>query len=150
MSVLTKNKSAYFNYDIADTYLAGIVLEGWEVKSAKAHQCSLDGAFVFLQDAELFIRNMHISPWKFSREGSPEEQKRDRKLLLRKHQIRKLREQKTKAGYTIVPLAVKEVHGLVKVEIALAKGKKKFDKRKKLREKDMKRRIETERKLLEV
>lgn len=138
---LANNKKAYFDYFIEDKYEAGIELQGSEVKSAKAGKISIKEAFIRIINGEIFIMGMSIVPWKYGSVYNPEE-KRVRKLLLHKTEIKKLHEKVTQKGYTIVPLAVYLKNGYVKVEIALARGKKNYDKRETLAKKDQQREIE--------
>jgi len=138
---LANNKKAYFDYFIEDKYEAGIELQGSEVKSAKAGKISIKEAFIRIINGEIFIMGMSIVPWKYGSVYNPEE-KRVRKLLLHKSEIKKLHEKVAQKGYTIVPLAVYLKNGYVKVEIALGRGKKNYDKRETLAKKDQQREIE--------
>lgn len=136
--ILANNKKAYFDYFIEDTIEAGIELIGSEVKSAKAGKVSIKEAFVRIINGEIFIMGMSIVPWQFGSVYNPEE-KRVRKLLLNKKEIRKFHEKVTQKGYTIVPLNVHLSKGYVKVDIALGRGKKTYDKRESIAKKDQKR-----------
>lgn len=136
--ILANNKKAYFDYFIEDTIEAGIELVGSEVKSAKAGKVSIKEAFVRIINGEIFIMGMSIVPWQFGSVYNPEE-KRVRKLLLNKKEIRKFHEKVTQKGYTIVPLNVHLSKGYVKVDIALGRGKKTYDKRESIAKKDQKR-----------
>lgn len=136
--ILANNKKAYFDYFIEDTIEAGIELVGSEVKSAKAGKVSIKEAFVRIINGEIFIMGMSIVPWQFGSVYNPEE-KRVRKLLLNKKEIRKFHEKVTQKGYTIVPLNVHLSKGYVKVDIALGRGKKTYDKRENIAKKDQKR-----------
>lgn len=144
-----KNKKANFEYDIIDKYEAGIVLEGWEVKSIKDARFSFEGSFVTVIKEEAFLRNFKIVPLKYSPEVTDLKKNRDKKLLLNKREILKILLEVKKSGMTIIPLEIySNPKGKLKVIIALVKGKKKFDKRSKLKERDMKRNIELDRKML--
>lgn len=140
MKLLANNKKAFHDYFIEEKYEAGIALKGSEVKSIKAGKVSIKEAFIGDRKGEMFIYGMHVTPYK---EGYDKlDPTRTRKLLLHKKEINKLIGNRTVAGYTLVPLKVYENKGLVKVEIALAKGKKQYDKRESIKRKDDKRRIE--------
>ena len=136
--ILAKNKKAYFDYFVEDTIEAGIELVGSEVKSAKAGKVSIKEAFVRIINGEVFIMGMSIVPWQYGSVYNPEE-KRVRKLLLNKKEIKKFHEKVTQKGYTIVPLNVHLSKGYVKVDIALGRGKKTYDKRESIAKKDQKR-----------
>ncbi len=147
MKVLASNKKAYFNFDILDQVEAGILLEGWEVKSIKSGRISLDGAYVKEKNGEFYILQSNVPKYKFSTNGAVMDEHRDRKLLMHKKQIVNLHSKSKQEGATIVPLEViQNDKGLVKVTVALVKGRKSFDKRAKLKERDQKRRIEQDRK----
>ncbi|MBP6063571.1 MAG: SsrA-binding protein SmpB [Fusobacteriaceae bacterium] len=139
--ILANNKKAFFDYFIEDKYEAGIELVGSEVKSIKAGQTSIKEAFIRIINDEIFIMGMSVTPWKYGSIYNPEE-RRVRKLLLNKSEIRKIHEKVKQKGYTIVPLNVHLSRGYVKVEIALARGKKNYDKREDLAKKDQKRDID--------
>jgi len=147
MKTLSSNKKAYFDYEVLDKVEAGILLFGWEVKSVKNGSMSLSGSFVVNKGGEMFILGSFVPSWKSSPKVGKEQEQRDRKLLLNKNEIRNLSEKAKQSGLSIVPLEViQDDRGLVKVEIALVRGKKKYDKRAKLKERDMKRRIDADRK----
>ena len=139
--LIANNKKAYHDYFIEDTWEAGISLAGTEVKSLRMGKCSLKESYIQIKRGEVFIHGMHISPYEkgniFNRDPL-----RVRKLLLHDYEIRKLQAGVEKQGYTIVPLKVYFKGQLVKAEIGLAKGKKLYDKRESLKEKDMQRRAE--------
>lgn len=138
--ILAGNKKAYFDYFVEKKFEAGIELQGSEVKSAKAGKVSIKESFVRIINGELFIMGMSIVPWSYGSIYNPEE-KRVRKLLLHKKEIRRLHEKVSQKGYTIVPLDVHLSHGYVKVEIALARGKKTYDKRESIAKRDTERDI---------
>lgn len=138
-SVQIRNKKASFEYSFIDTYTAGIVLTGTEIKSIRLGKASLIDAFCFINNGEIWVKGMTVSPY-FYGSYANHESKRDRKLLLTKKEIRKLAADTKTPGLTIVPtLVFIDDHGRAKVRIALAKGKKEFDKRQALREKEDKR-----------
>ena len=136
--ILANNKKAYFDYFVEDTIEAGIELVGSEVKSAKAGKVSIKEAFVRIINGEVFIMGMSIVPWEYGSVYNPEE-RRVRKLLLNKKEIKKFHEKVTQKGYTIVPLNVHLSRGYVKVDIALGRGKKIYDKRESIAKKDQQR-----------
>lgn len=147
MKVLASNKKAYFDFDILENVVAGISLVGWEVKSIKAGRLSLNGAYIKSQGSEMFLEGVSVQPLKYAQNSSKNETTRKRKLLLTKRQISLLSASAKQAGNTLVPLEIIENDkGLVKVNLALVKGRKKYDKRQKLKEKDQKRQINFERK----
>lgn len=134
-----KNKRASFDYEFIDTYTAGIVLTGTEIKSIRLGKASLVDTFCFFSKGELWVKNMHIAEY-FYGSYNNHLSRRDRKLLLNKKELRKLQRGTQETGFTIVPVRLFiNDKGLAKVVIALAKGKKQYDKRDSLREKDDKR-----------
>jgi SsrA-binding protein len=139
--ILANNKKAFFDYFVEDRFEAGIELVGSEVKSIKAGKTSIKEAFIRIINGEVFIMGMTVVPWSFGSVYNPEE-RRVRKLLLNKAEIKKLHEKITQKGYTVVPLNVHLSKGYVKVEIAVARGKKNYDKRDSLTKKDQQRTIE--------
>ena len=141
--MIANNKKAYHDYFILDTYEAGIALAGTEVKSLRMGKCSIKESFIRIEDGEVFIYGMHISPYEkgniFNKDPL-----RVRKLLLHKSEINKLIGKTKEKGMAIVPLKVYFSKSLVKVEIGLAKGKKLYDKRDDIAKKDQKREAERE------
>lgn len=139
--LIAQNKKARHDYFIEDTYEAGIVLVGTEVKSLRMGKCSIKESFIKNVDGELFILNMHISPYEkgniFNKDPL-----RTRKLLLNRYEINKIQGAVTNKGYTIVPIKVYLKGGLMKMEIGIAKGKKKYDKRQDIAKKDQRREAE--------
>lgn len=137
-----RNKKASFEYFFVDTYTAGIVLTGTEIKSIRLGKASLVDSFCYIHNGEIWVKGMNISPYFFGSYNN-HESKRDRKLLLTKREINKLREATKQVGYTIVPILIFiDNHGRAKVDIALAKGKKEFDKRQTLKEKEDRREMD--------
>lgn len=133
MRVITNNKNAFYNYHISDKYEAGVVLEGCEVKSVRNGGISINESFITIDSGELFLKNAFIKPYDKTTAYTPDA-KRNRKLLLHKTEINKIVKQKNVKGMTIIPLKVYITDkGLVKIEIALAKGKKLYDKRETLK-----------------
>lgn len=140
MSVVASNKRASFDYFLLDKYEAGIVLVGSEVKSIRNGGMSINESFVQIENGEVFLKNAYIKPYEKASSFAPDS-RRNRKLLLGKNQIARLVKQK-QSGMTIVPTKVYFKNGYVKIEIALAKGKKLFDKRQTLADKQAKREID--------
>lgn len=139
--IIANNKKAYFEYFIDETFCAGIVLEGAEVKSIRAGGVSLADSFVVIKNNEVYLKNAYIKPFEKATAFVPNERK-DRKLLLNKREIHKLQRAKQEKGFTIIPLKVYFKDNYVKVDIALAKGKKLYDKKDSLKEKSQKREID--------
>mgnify|MGYP000848726100 CR=1 FL=1 len=139
--LIANNKKAYHDYFILEKYEAGIVLHGTEVKSLRMGQCSIKEAFIRIENGEMFIYGMHVSPYEkgniFNKDPL-----RVRKLLMHKSEINKLIGKTKEKGMAIVPLKVYFKGSLVKVEIGLAKGKKLYDKRQDIAKKDQKREAE--------
>jgi SsrA-binding protein len=141
--IIASNRKARFNYEILDTYEAGISLMGSEVKSARASKVELKDGYVKIDGGEVFLYNINISPYEFSNSGFDKKYnpQRPRKLLLHKNEISKLQGKVNEKGLAIVPLEVYFKNGLVKVEIAVAKGKKTFDKRESIKKREVEREI---------
>jgi SsrA-binding protein len=137
-----KNKRAYFDYHIIDKYVAGIALLGTEIKAIREGKANLTDAFCMFINGSLYIRNLHISEYSLS-SFYRHDIKRDRVLLLQKRELRKLKVKGEEKGYTIVPLRIFiNERGFAKVEIALAQGKKEFDKRDSIKEREGKRELD--------
>lgn len=135
-SVNIKNKRATFDYELVDTYTAGIVLTGTEIKSIRLGKASLVDTFCYFAKGELWVKNMHIAEY-FYGSYNNHVARRDRKLLLSKKELSKLQRGMKDVGFTIVPVRMfLSEKGYAKVVIALARGKKEYDKRESLREKD--------------
>ena len=139
--LIDNNKKAYHEYFILEKYEAGIVLHGTEVKSLRMGKCSIKEAFIRIEEGEMYIYGMHISPYEKGNIFN-NDPLRVRKLLLHRQEIRKIQGHITQKGYTIVPLSVYFSGSLVKVEIGLAKGKKLYDKRQDIAKKDQRREAE--------
>ncbi|MCR4811450.1 MAG: SsrA-binding protein [Bacteroidales bacterium] len=139
-----KNKKATFEYFLIDEYVAGLVLTGTEIKSIRDGKANLTDAYCTFIGNELFVRQMHVSEYRFgSYMNHPA--KRDRKLLLTRRELRKLQARTKEKGYTIVPvLLFVDDRGYAKLKIALARGKKFFDKRQTIKDKDTKRDMQRE------
>ena len=141
MTVLAKNKDAYFNYTIEHELEAGIVLTGQEVKSVKQGNVSLKGAHVTIHGNEAYLVNVHVSPYKYASNLGGYEPTRSRKLLLKRKEISSLIGKYKEQGMAVVPLELKVVRGLVKVKIGIGRGKKKYDKRASIHKREDERRI---------
>ena len=139
--LIANNKKAYHDFFIDETYECGIALHGTEVKSMRMGKCSIKEAFVRIEDGEVFVYGMHVSPYEkgniFNKDPL-----RVKKLLLHKYEINKLLGKIKEKGYTLVPLQVYFKDGKVKVEIGLARGKKLYDKRDTIAKNDMRRQAE--------
>lgn len=139
--LIAGNKKAFHEYFIEEKYEAGISLAGTEVKSLRMGKCSIKESFIRLRGSEVYIYNMHISPYEkgniFNKDPI-----RERKILLHRQEIRKMEGKIAQKGYTIVPLNVYFKGSLVKLEIGLAKGKKLYDKRQDIAKKDQRREAE--------
>ena len=139
VNVNIKNKRATFDYEITDRYVAGLQLYGTEIKSIRDGKAGLVDTYCLFERGELWVRNMHIATYLFGTYNN-HEVKRDRKLLLNKKELIKLQRATKETGYTIIPLRLFiNEKGLAKLEIGVARGKKNYDKRQSLREKDDKR-----------
>lgn len=137
-----KNKKASFEYFFVETFTAGIVLTGTEIKSIRLGKASLVDTFCYINNHEVWVKGMNISPY-FYGSFSNHEARRDRKLLLNKREIYKLEDATKQPGYTIVPtLVFIDDHGRAKVNIALCRGKKEYDKRQTLKEKEDRREMD--------
>ncbi|MBQ8247658.1 MAG: SsrA-binding protein SmpB [Lachnospiraceae bacterium] len=141
MKLIANNKKAYHDYFIEEKYEAGLVLHGTEVKSLRQGKCSIKESFIRIENGEMFIYGMHISPYEkgniFNKDPL-----RAKKLLLHKREIMKLLGKIKEKGYTLVPLQVYFTSGRAKIEIGLAKGKKLYDKRDDIAKKDQRRESE--------
>ncbi len=132
-----KNKKAYFDYFIEDTYEAGIVLTGTEIKSIRKGSCNLKDTYARVKNTEIFLINMFVAPYENGNIFNHDE-RRERKLLLHKKEIYKIRDKVNKDGYSLVPLKLYLKNGKAKILLGVAKGKKNYDKRHALKEKDIK------------
>ena len=137
--VIVSNKKAYFNYFIEDKYEAGLVLEGWEVKAIRAGRAQLKESYVVIRNAEIYLIGCHISPLSSASTHVKPDPVRTRKLLLKSEEISKLIGKVDRAGYSLIPLDLHFYSGFIKINIGLGKGKKQFDKRVAIKEKEWKR-----------
>ena len=138
---VASNRRARRDYDILESYECGIVLTGSEVKSLRAGQVQLKDAYAELRRGELWLENAHISPYQYAHEGGHEPE-RSRKLLLKRREIESLVGKVNERGLTLIPLRIYFVRGLAKVELALAKGRRSYDKRQKLKEREQRREMD--------
>ena len=143
VKLVANNKKAYFDYFIEDKYEAGVALHGTEVKSIRMGKCSIKEAYIKIENGEVFIYGMHISPYEKGNIFNKDPM-RIKKLLMHKYEINKIAGKMQLKGYTLVPLQVYLKGSLVKVEVGIAKGKKLYDKRESIAKKDMKREAEKE------
>lgn len=141
MKILGKNKEALLNYEVLETFIAGIVLEGSEVKSLKAGHFNFKGAYVSVEGGEIFLKSFHISPYRYARNENYDPEKQ-RKLLLTKKEINYLLGKVREKGITLIPLEVFSERNLIKVKIGLCRGRKLYDKRRILKEKAIQREAE--------
>ena len=141
--MIANNKKAFHDYFIDETYEAGVALHGTEVKSMRMGKCSIKESFIRIENGEVFVYGMHVSPYEkgniFNKDPL-----RVKKLLMHKYEINKLAGKIAEKGYTLVPLQVYFKEGKVKVEVGLARGKKLYDKREDIAKKDVRRETERE------
>ncbi len=141
--LVANNKKAFHDYFIDETYEAGIALHGTEVKSMRMGKCSIKESFIRIENGEIFVYGMHVSPYEkgniFNKDPL-----RVKKLLMHKYEINKLAGKVAEKGYTLVPLQVYFKEGKAKVEVGLARGKKLYDKREDIAKKDQRREMEKE------
>lgn len=137
------NRKANYDYEIIDTYEAGVVLTGTEIKSIRLGRITLKDSYAIIKNNEIFLLNVHISSYEQGNRFNHDEL-RTRKLLLHKKEIIKLKEKIDKEGFTIIPLKLYFVKGKVKILLGLAKGKKNYDKREAIKKKDIERQIATD------
>ncbi|MBD5423173.1 MAG: SsrA-binding protein SmpB [Mycoplasma sp.] len=135
--VIVKNKFATSDYEILDKYIAGMELQGWEVKSIRAKNVNLKNSFCSFKGSELFVSNMHISSWMLEKN----DEFRSRKLLLHKNELLRILTKIEKLKCTIIPLSLIWENGKIKLEISIAKKRNKIDKRQAIKENDIKKRL---------
>jgi SsrA-binding protein len=143
--IVCQNRKARHEYFIEETFEAGMVLDGPEVKSLRDGRANLVDSYARIKKGEVFLHNMHISPYPFAHHVNLDP-KRARKLLLTKKEIKRLLGKTEEKGYTMIPLKVYFSGGWAKVQVGLARGKKKADKRQAIKEKDLQREMDRERK----
>lgn len=140
IKLITSNKKAHFNYFLSEFTECGLALMGTEIKSLRTHGCSLSDAYVIIRNGEMEVLNMHINPYEKGNIFN-HDPLRNRKLLLHKKEIRWFDDKIKRDGFTIVPTRVYLKKGRAKIEIALAKGKKLYDKRETIKQRDIKRKL---------
>jgi SsrA-binding protein len=140
-SELVSNRAAFHHYEILETFEGGIALLGTEIKSLRDHGGSLQDAYAIVKNGEIWIINSSIAPYRFGNVHNHEE-RRNRKVLMHKNEISKLKKSVEEKGFALIPLALYLKKGFVKVKLGLAKGKKLYDKRSALKEKEQKRSIQ--------
>ncbi len=144
MKIITTNKCASFEYFIEEKYEAGIVLQGNEIKSVRAGNVNMNDSFCFVRGNDVSLKNMHIALYERSDAFSTKDTRRDRKLLLHKREIAKIAGKINKQGYTLVPLKMYFKDSLIKMEVALCRGKHTYDKKQSIAERDVKRSVDRE------
>jgi len=143
VKILAQNRKAHFNYAIEDSIECGIVLEGTEVKSVRAGNISFPDAFAEIQNGEIWLKSFHITPYVYSSIFNHDPD-RPKKLLLHRDEIKRLTRKVEEKGFTLIPLDIYLKNGKIKIQLGICKGKKLFDKRSDIRERDMKRDIQRE------
>ncbi len=141
--VIAQNRKAHFNYTITDSFECGIALQGTEVKSVKNGNISFPDSFALIENGEIWLQNFHISEYAFSSIFNHDPD-RKKKLLLHREEIKRLQRKVDEKGFTLIPLEVYLKKGLVKINLGLCKGKKDFDKRESIKDRDIKRDIARE------
>ena len=137
MKVLATNRELNFKYEVIDTYICGIELKGTEVKSIRAGKANLKDGFALVEKGEVWLENVYIAPYEHGNINNVDSM-RNRRLLLHKEEISKLLGKVTQGGYTLIPHKMGFINGYVKVELALCKGKKLYDKRESIKEREAK------------
>lgn len=141
MPTLSQNKKAYYDYEVLEEFEAGIELTGQEVKAIREGKMSLKGAYVVIRQGQIFLIGANISPYQPKNTSKNYNPQRDRKLLLTKKEIKYLAGKSTEGGLTLVPLKVYTKRHLIKLKFGLCRGKKKYDKRKKIRDREISRNL---------
>ena len=144
MKVYSENKKAGFDYEVLEKFQAGMVLFGQEVKSIKTGHINLSGSYVGLREGEPFLLGVKVPPYQPNNAGADYNEERQKKLLLNKKEIDYLMGKTKTKGFALVPLKIYDNNGRIKLEFALAKGKKKFDKKEKIKKRDVNREISRE------
>jgi len=143
MSEVAFNKRAKFDYDLLESFEGGLVLTGAEVKSIKAGHVQFKGAFLDIRRGELWLKNMFVSPYGPAGVQETYVPDRDRKVLVHKRQLKRLQEKKKTEGLTLIPVSLYVKHDILKLEFAIAKGKKQFEKRETIKRRDVDRQLRT-------
>lgn len=140
--MLVLNRKARYEYAVIEEFTAGMVLFGSEVKSIRSGNVTLSESFIFIKDGEVWIKNMHIAKYKQSHKLEVHDESRDKKLLLNKKEIERISKKVIDKGTTIIPLGIFISNNKLKMKIAVAKGKKDYDKRNSIKERDLKRELQ--------
>lgn len=141
--ILADNRAARFHFEILETFEAGIILTGKEVKSLRTNPAKLAGSFLAIRGGEVWLRNFEIPEYKFAR-GQPHEKLREKKLLLTSREVAKIEKNLNEKGIAAVPLDLHLSHSKIKVKVALARGKRKWDKREAIKKRDIEREMRRE------
>jgi len=144
MKIYSENKKAGFDYEVVEKFQAGMVLFGQEVKSIKTGHINLSGSYVAVRDNEVFLLGVKVPPYQPNNAGADYNEERQKKLLLNKKEIDYLAGKTKTKGFSLIPLKIYDNNGRIKLEFALAKGKKKFDKKEKIKKRDVDREISRE------
>jgi len=144
MKIFSENKKALFDYEVLEKFEAGLVLFGQEVKSIKTGHINLSGAFVTIRAEEPYLIGVKVPPYQPNNAGSDYNQEREKKLLLNKKEINYLMGKTKMKGFSLIPLKIYEKGGRIKLEFGLAKGKKKYDKKDKIKKRDVEREVNRE------
>ena len=144
MKIFSENKKGYFDYEILEKFEAGIVLFGQEVKSIKTGHINLSGSYVSVNTGEPFLLGVKVPPYQPNNAGADYNQERQKKLLLNKKEIDYLIGKTKTKGFSLIPLKIYDNNGRIKLEFALAKGKRKYDKKEKIKKRDVDREISRE------
>jgi len=144
MKTYSENKKAGFDYEVLEKYEAGLVLFGQEVKSIRTGHVNLSGAFVTVRNGEPFLVGVKVPPYQPNNAGADYDQERQRKLLLNKKEIDYLAGRSKEKGFSLIPLKVYDKSGRIKLEFGLAKGKRKYDKKEKIKKRDVEREVNRE------
>lgn len=139
---IAKNRKAYYEYHILDEYEAGVVLMGSEVKSIRMGNVTLNDSFIFFKNGEVWIKNLKVARYAQTHVSEPHQENRDKKLLLTKKEINKISRSLEDQGTTCIPLTIFTKRNKIKIKIGVAKGKKLYDKRQSIKDKDMKRELQ--------
>lgn len=140
--MLVLNRKSRYEYTVIEEFTAGMVLFGSEVKSIRSGNVTLSESFIFIKDGEVWIKNMHVAKYKQSHKLEVHDESRDKKLLLNKKEIERISKKVIDKGTTIIPLGIFISNNKLKMKIAVAKGKKDYDKRNSIKERDLKRELQ--------
>ncbi len=144
MKIFSENKKGYFDYEVLEKFEAGMVLFGQEVKSIKTGHINLSGSYVALRGEEPFLVGVKVPPYQPNNAGADYNEERQRKLLLNKKEINYLIGKTKTKGFSLIPLKIYDNNGRIKLEFGLAKGKKKYDKKEKIKKRDVEREVNRE------